>query len=143
MSPDIIIWAVAFVALTIAELETVQFVSIWFALSALITMFCAIADVSVTGQIVVFVLMSTMLLICTRPLSKKLNARKMYATNADLDIGKTASVIDEINNAQAKGRVKLSGVDWMARSTDGSVIPEGETVVVEKVDGAKLIVRKN
>jgi len=142
MSPDIIIWAVAFVALTIVEMETFQFVSIWFALAALVTLFCAIADVPVFGQIVIFVIISTMLLICTRPLSRKLNAKKRDATNADLDVGKTATVIDEINNTHAKGRVKLSGVDWMARSSDDSVIQEGEIVVIEKIDGAKLIVRK-
>lgn len=142
MSPDIIIWAIAFVVLTIAELETVQFVSIWFALAALVSMFTALAGLPIIGQITVFVIASVILLLATRPLVKKLTAKKNFPTNIELDIGQTAYVINDIDNAQAVGRVKLNGVDWMARSSDNSIISAGEAVVVEKVDGTRLIVKK-
>lgn len=140
--PEIIIWAVAFIILIIIEVQTFQFVSIWFAISALITMFTAFADVSFTAQLIIFTLLSAMLLIATRPFVKKHLLAKRVPTNADLDIGKTATVIEEIDNQKLTGRVKLDGVDWMARSSEDEIIPLGTTVTVVRTEGAKLFVKK-
>ena len=139
---EIVFWSVAFILLRIAELQSFQFVSIWFALSSIVALFCAIADVTFTGQVIIFSLVSAMLLIATRPLVKKLHANKSVPTNSELDIGKTAIVIERINNSLSTGRVKLNGVDWAARSVDGSTISMGSTVIVEKIEGSKLIVKK-
>ena len=111
-------------------------------MAALVSMFTALAGLPIIGQITVFVIASILLLLATRPLVKKLTAKKNFPTNIELDIGQTAYVINDIDNAQAVGRVKLNGVDWMARSSDNSIISAGEAVVVEKVDGTRLIVKK-
>ncbi len=140
MIQAIIFWGIAFIVLTVAELMTVQMISIWLAISALITMFFAILDVEFWQQILVFVIISTVLLIATRPLAKKFNATRRVATNAELDIGKNAIVIEEIDSKLTKGRVRLGGVDWSAKAADNSVIPEGTTVTVAKIEGSKLIV---
>jgi membrane protein implicated in regulation of membrane protease activity len=58
----------------------------------------------------------------------------------ELDVGKKAVVIEEINNSIGKGRVKLSGVDWKAVSDDDSVIAKDSIVTVQEVNGSKLIV---
>lgn len=143
MTPDIIIWAIAFVVLTVIEIGTFQFVSIWFAISALITMFCAIAGVAFMGQVIIFIIISAMLILATAPLMKKLRKKRRVATNSDLEIGKSALVIEEVNSVQATGRVRLSGIDWMALSTDNTVIPVGTSVIVEKVEGAKVYIKIN
>ncbi len=83
-----------------------------------------------------------MLIILTRPLVKRILNKKIEATNADRSIGKEASVTSEINNVLGKGQVNLSGQIWSARSSDDSVINVGETVIVEKIDGVKLIVSR-
>lgn len=140
MFREIIFWGLIFVVLAIVEISTVQLVSIWLALSALITMFFAIVEIPFWQQAVIFVVISAVLLAATRPLVKKFITSKKVETNAKLDIGKNALVIEEINVLQSKGRVRLGGVDWTALTEDSSVIPEGEVVIVDKIDGAKLIV---
>ncbi|MFT3950763.1 MAG: NfeD family protein [Oscillospiraceae bacterium] len=135
----ILFWAAVFVFFTVVEIFSVQMISIWFAFGALITMFVAIGLENFAAQLVVFIAASVVLLVSTRPLVRKL-LKKTVPTNAELDVGKTATVIEEINPAQQKGRATLSGVDWIAVSEDGGVIAEGTTVVVKQIAGAKLIV---
>jgi membrane protein implicated in regulation of membrane protease activity len=133
-------WAIAFVVFLIAEAVTLNaLVSIWFAVAALLAMFAAIAGLGFVWQLAIFVVASIVLLITTKSLVKKLRG-KAPDPNKDYDIGKSALVIEEIRNSENKGRVKLDGVDWAARSEDGSQIPEGETVTVKQIDGSKLIV---
>lgn len=137
----IIFWAAAFVFFLIVEAVTFQLVSVWLALGALVSMFCAIGDLSFAIQLAVFVIVSAVALAATRPIVKKFYNQKQ-PTNSELDIGKSAVVIEKIDNSTLKGRVKLSGTDWAARSQTGDVIEAGETVTVTDVDGAKLIVTK-
>ena len=133
----IVFWALAFVFFVVCEVATgTALVSIWLAIAALIAMFCAIAKLSFLTQCIVFVVSSIILLLLTRPVVKKLQ-NKTVATNYELDVGKTAIVIEPIDN---KGRVTLDGTDWAARTEDGSKISEGTPVKVVRIDGAKLIV---
>ena len=90
-------------------------------------------------QCIVFVVSSIILLLLTRPVVKKLQNNPV-ATNYELDVGKTAIVIEPIDNSVNKGRVTLEGTDWAARTEDGSKISEGTPVKVVRIDGAKLIV---
>jgi membrane protein implicated in regulation of membrane protease activity len=66
--------------------------------------------------------------------------KKIVPTNADLDIGRTCTVTEEIDNDKGLGRAKLDGVFWAARSESGEIIPEGTVVTVKSIDGTKLIV---
>ena len=140
---EIIFWAVFFVLFVLAEVATVQFVSIWFAVGALATLIVTIfaEDIGMLAQLGIFILVSGAFLAATFPWLRKIRVAGHTSTNADLDIGKTAEVIEEINTDKGTGRVTLSGVDWSAVPSDGkSVIPEGTIVKVVKVQGAKLIV---
>ncbi|MBR4555161.1 MAG: NfeD family protein [Ruminococcus sp.] len=138
----VIFWAIAFGVFVIAEVATLNaLVSIWFAVGSLGAMFFALGGLSFVWQMVMFVGLSTLILIVTRPLVKKMQGRK-YATNFELDIGKSAMVIESIDNQLGQGRVKLDGTDWSARSEDGSPIEEGAIVTVKMVDGSKLIVSR-
>ena len=42
----------------------------------------------------------------------------------------------------SKFRVKLNGVDWNARTTDGSSVKTGESVIVREITGTTLVVEK-
>lgn len=137
---DIIIWAVAVVAFVIFEIFTIQLVSVWFAVGAFITMLAVgFSDISFTGQIILFIAVSTVLVAMTFPLTKKFRKREYIPTNAELNAGKQAVVTEEINTRSGKGRVSLNGVYWKAVSDE--VIPVDSVVIVQKVDGAKLIVK--
>ncbi|MBQ6538152.1 MAG: NfeD family protein [Eubacterium sp.] len=47
-----------------------------------------------------------------------------------------------INGGLSCISIRLRDVEWIAKSEDGSVIPEGEMVDIKKIDGVKLIVAK-
>ena len=140
MTKMYIFWAVALVAFGFLEGITAQLVSIWFVLGsigALITAFCG-GDIKL--QLIVFVAVTLVTLIATRPIVKKRLNSKVEKTNADRCIGQDAVVTEEINNLLSTGLVKADGKTWSARSSDKSIIPKDSIVVVEKIEGVKLIV---
>lgn len=138
---NLIIWGIAFVVFVILEINTFQFVSTWFAVGSLAA-FISAFFLPFGWQLAIFLIASTILLILTRPIVKKLTNRPVVPTNFEREVGKHAIVIEEINNDKEKGRVTLSGVNWMAKSLENEIISEGETVIVKEVSGAKLIVSK-
>ena len=143
MEMEILTWAAVFVVFVIAEVTTFQLVSIWFALGALVTLFCGLfTDISFVGQVAVFTLSSGIFLALTFPfLSKWRRSKNPVSTNAELDVGESAVVIEEINEDIGSGRVTFKGVDWSAVPAEkGAIIPKGAIVTVIKVQGAKLIV---
>ena len=65
-----------------------------------------------------------------------------YDFNNERYFGKTAKVIEEINNLDETGQIRVGGQVWAALSSDGSIIPAGEVVRTIKIRGAKMIVIK-
>ena len=138
---NLIFWGVIFVATVIAEVMSMQLVSIWFAFGAAGAFCGALAEWSFTAQLGIFVLISALLLLITRPILKKLRVRLVPPMNAEKGIGETALVIEDIDPALGTGRARQGGIDWMAVSETGCIIPKDSIVVISKIDGAKLIVR--
>ncbi|MBR5468777.1 MAG: NfeD family protein, partial [Firmicutes bacterium] len=60
-------WGILSAVFLAAEAVTVGFVSVWFCLVALITVFAAKAGASVIVQMAVFIVVSSALLVLTRP----------------------------------------------------------------------------
>ena len=46
----------------------------------------------------------------------------------------------DIDNVEARGQVKLGGMEWTARSTSGDPISVGTEVRVDRVEGVKVYV---
>ena len=136
-------WIIALVVFGVLEAATVQLVSIWFMGGALAAFIVASFGFDMTAQITVFVLVSALLLLVTRPLVKKRLEKNKIATNADSLIGKVTLAHEDISNIKETGSVKIGGVIWAARSLDGEDIPAGEPVKIEKIEGVKLLVSKN
>ena len=139
----IVLWIVVLAASLILEAATFALISIWFAAGAVGALIAAAMGAPVIWQLVIFVFLAGLLLIFTRPLLKKLFPSKFIPTNSELEVGKTAVVIETIDNASGKGRVRLGGVNWAASSSSGDGIGEGEVVRVTEVRSAKLIVERD
>lgn len=137
----LIFWGVIFVVMLIAEIASMQLVGIWFAVGAAGAFVAAMMNLSFAVQLTVFVIVSLLLLLITRPLLAKLRVKQQPRTNADLNVGETAVVIEEINPGLGTGRARLGGIDWIAVSESGDNIPAKTVVMVTRVDGAKLFVR--
>ena len=140
MTFSLLLWASVIIIAVIVEAGTFQFISIWFALGGIVALISDIAGATFGMQFALFTISSVISLIIGFPLGRKLADFKKTSTNFEMNIGKTATVIEEINSAQSTGRVRLNGVDWIAVSADGSIIPKDSAVVVSEIKGTKLTV---
>jgi membrane protein implicated in regulation of membrane protease activity len=141
---DYIFWAIAIVVFTVLEAATAQLVSVWFIVGSIAAFISVFFGAPFYLQAIVFVVVSIITLIITRPLVKKYVKPKGERTNADRVLEQPGIVIEKIDNDAPTGQVRAAdGQLWSARSTDGSVIEEGAQVTVKRIEGVKLIVAEN
>ena len=130
-------WFIAFVILLVIELVTVNLVTIWFAIGAVAAIITTIFTDSILIQSIVFVVVSVIALLITKPLINKFKKFEVEPTNSDRVIGKVGEVTQKIGKNKY-GEVKVYGNTWTASSKE--VIEEGERVKVLSIDGVKLVV---
>ena len=140
MNWEAIFWLAAMVIFIIAEATTVTLVSIWFAVGALGAILIALLGGGLTLQVTVFLALAIVLLIFLRGAVRKHFAPRITRTNVDSVIGATGIVVTPVNNIAALGQVQINGVEWSARSTDGSHIGASTLVKVDKIEGVKVFV---
>lgn len=136
------VWLSVAVVLAIVEISTTQLVSLWFVLGAAVTAVCSATFLKnqLIWQIIIFLFISAVLLLLTRPFVKKLKTNDGVRTNSDRNIGKIALVTSDINPDNGTGQVRVGSEKWSAKTIDGSVIKEGTNVKVVAIEGVKLIV---
>lgn len=136
-------WLILFVALAGIEALTVALTTIWFAGGALAAFFCALAGAGVEAQLVVFVAVSFILLIFTRPFAIKYINRNTEKTNVESLEGKKARVTSDVDNDAGTGTAVVGGQEWTARSADPKkTFKTGEIVRIVEVRGVKLMIDK-
>ncbi len=136
------IWLGIFVLAVVIEAVTMDLVSIWFALGSMAAL-CVSFGVPFWVEIIVFFVISTITLIFTRPLVKKMMDRQVRKTNSDDFVGKRVKVIKEIDKFDG-GEIKLNGITYTA------ILPEDENetidvdaiVEVVTLKGNKVVVKK-
>lgn len=141
MNAMVWIWLGATVLFGVMEAATAGLVSIWFVCGSVVAAIAAGLNASIWIQLVLFIAVTAAALALTRPLIKKMMADKAVPTNADRVLGTQAKVTETIDNENSTGAVYVDGKTWSARSEDGSVIPAGEQVTVETMEGVKLFVK--
>ena len=134
-------WLAVMALAVFVEATTMALVSVWCAVGALVTVFAAYFGASFQAQLLIFVGVSIVVAAVVRPLAKRYADPHTVPTNADRLLGMEARVTETINNEYPTGAVYVDGKTWTARSADGEVIPKGETVEVQWMEGVKLIVR--
>ncbi len=132
------IWLLLVVAFLILEAISAGLISVWFAIGGLAAFVTSIFTNSITAQIVVFFTVSIVILLATLPLAKKYRAKKASPTNAQRNIGQMGQVVVAIS-PQVPGRVKVDGVDWIAKSTTSLEV--GELCIVQKIESATVFVK--
>lgn len=143
MQMESIWWLGFLVVLLLIEIATLGLTTIWFAGGALAAFAVSLTGGQLWAQALVFFGVSAVLLIFTRPLAVRYINKNAVRTNADSLIGQTGIVTEDISNLDSTGQVQIQGQIWTARSEEEETqIPKGEKVVVEKISGVKLIVRK-
>ena len=138
----VFVWLVIAVVLGIFEAATVALVSIWFAIGAVAAMVPAYFNAPFWVQILVFILVSALCFVFTRPFFKKIIRVNKQPTNGDRLVGQEGVATDDIENIECRGKVFISGLTWSARSETGELIPQGAVVTVKKIEGATLVVKR-
>ncbi len=89
---------------------------------------------------VVFAVVTVALTPLLIPLAKFLFTPKPHASNVDSLLGQKVLVLEAVDPRQA-GRVKAGGEEWRA-VTYGDRLEKESWVLVEKVEGTSLVVRR-
>lgn len=138
-----IFWLILFVILLVVEILTMGLTTIWFAAGALLAYLAAFIGFGFPAQIIVFLLVSIALLVLTRPIAMKFFNQERQKTNVEGLIGKKAVVLERIDTLHGTGRAEINGMEWSAKTDkQDNVIEAGEVVVIEGIQGVKLIVKK-
>ena len=139
---EMIFWLFLFVVLLVLEIATMGLTSVWFAGGALIAFFAAYIHWGIGLQIVLFLAVSILLLVLTRPIAVKYFNQEREKTNVDSLIGQNAVVLEEINTIKATGRVEVNGMEWSAKTEHTEIIEVNTVVSIKGIQGVKLIVEK-
>ncbi|MEG2310801.1 MAG: NfeD family protein [Clostridia bacterium] len=140
--PTWAIWLILCGVFLLIEIFTTTFLMFWPGIGAFLGFLANVLGFSVPIQIGVFVVSTTIMIIFMKPLVKKIFKTHDTPMNYDTITGKKAIVTKEIDNLNSKGQVKINGELWSAISIDNDNIHEGSTVLIEKVEGVRLIVKK-
>lgn len=140
---DAMIWLAVMIILIVIEIITVGLTTIWFAGGALAAMFVSALGGGTVLQIVVFLAVSFVLLIFTRPLVMKCITSKRVKTNYEGIIGKIVKITQDVDNINGTGCAVVNGQEWTARAADDdSRIAAGSLAKVVNISGVKLIVEQ-
>lgn len=136
----VIIWFALIIFAGVIEASTMDLTSIWFSAGAFFALITAIFwQDNIVLQAIVFIVVSSLMLLGLRPLFKKYIRKNEIKTNADKLIGKIAVCVKPILNGD-RGEVKIDGKIWTAISNQDVALDE--RVEVLAIDGVKLVVTK-
>lgn len=138
-----LVWLGLFIILIVIELFTVGLTTIWFAAGALAALAANALGAGLVVQIVVFLAVSCVLLIFTRPWAAKYLNKKRTPTNYEREIGKVIRITEKVDNLEQTGKSVVDGQEWSVRSAnDADILDVGALARVTAVAGVRLIVEK-
>lgn len=138
---SIILWLAVFLIALGTELSTTQLVSIWFSGGALVSLILACFNVHWIIQIAVFLIVSLLLLVLTRPFIRKRIHNPETKTNADSMIGSEILISKEVSE-QMPGEGKFRDIVWTCKTDSGETISAGEFAIIKEIRGNSLIVTR-
>ena len=141
----IIIWAIFVIAAIIIEFETANLVSIWFAAGGIAGIVCAVLELPIWAQILIFAVVSAIFVLATRPFVKKISDNQTVLTNVDRYVGMVAIVTKDImagEKGEIKVEIKVEFQKWPAISKGENNFLVGDKVIITEIIGNKMIVDK-
>lgn len=138
-----IYWLILFIILLVIEIITLGLTTIWFAGGALAAFIASMAGAGFGIQFLLFLIISLLLLFITRPIAMKYFNKDRIKTNVQSLIGTQGIVLEDINNLEETGKVKVNGMEWTARSSsDYKRIAKDTIVEIVEIKGVKAIVKE-
>jgi membrane protein implicated in regulation of membrane protease activity len=136
------LWIVAALVFGGLEMKLSGFVTLWFAVGALVSALAAAVGLGINLQLVLFTVVSVALFSASRTIFKRAFMRSASTMKVGVEamVGQEAVVTEALADPHG-GTVRINGELWTARSLAGPVAA-GERVTVEQVEGLKLWVRR-
>jgi membrane protein implicated in regulation of membrane protease activity len=137
-----IVWLIVAVALAVGEVLTVSFYLFPFALGATAAAIVDLAGGGSTPQALAFVVVTALSLGIVRPIARRhIRTPPALRTGTAALVGRTAMVLETIDNDRNRGAVRIDGEVWTARALDeDDVIEQGRRVTVIDIKGATALV---
>ena len=145
MLPMWVLWLIASGVFFLGEIFTVSFLLFWPGVGAFLAFLTSlILPENLVAQVLVFVVSKVVMIVFTKPLVKKFfKSKDDTSMNNSAVLGKKGIVVKPITDESPVGQVKVNGELWSAiKSEKDKPIKAGESVIIEKIDGVKLLVRK-
>lgn len=134
-------WIVIAILFFVAEIFTAGFVLLCFGVGALGAALAAFLGVGLALQIVVFIIVSAVAVLLSRPFAARISRPGVQQIAGDRVIGKWAVVLQTVDPLANTGMVRVESERWRAESMEGEQLEAGEVVEVVAVDGVRLLVR--
>ncbi len=137
------VWLGVIIVTAIVEFATMEVVSIWFTIGAVIPfILAATGAVNWIWQVVIFVVLSAIMIVCLRSVTKRfLLKNSNEKTNVDSLIGQKVRMLSR-TDFETVGSVKINDVVWSAIGFSQQTIEKDEIVTILSVQGNKLVVKK-
>lgn len=136
------IWLGVIIVTVAYEFLSYELESIWFTIGAVVALILSFFENIFKPwiQLLVFGVVSVVMLFSLRKWAKKIVSSEFIPTNVDALIGKeiTISGINSENVIEAK----VNGIIWNVQTENNENLEIGETVIIKKINGNKLIVEK-
>ncbi len=137
-------WLIVALLFGIIEIATVNFYTLWLAIAAVVVAILSVFGLGTAGQIIAFSVISLLLVLLSESVVRKVvfGNKGEFVTNVEAIKNQEGIVTFTINNQKGEGIVKIRGTDWSARSALNEVIEAGEHIIVERIEGVKVVVHK-
>jgi membrane protein implicated in regulation of membrane protease activity len=143
-----LIWLILAAVFTVAEVFTTGFVLLWFGVGAAVAALLALLGVqSLTIQVFAFLTVASLLVVASRTIFEQFFMRtssgKDLKTGVAQMIGQNVTVTEASRGALNEAAVRAYGSVWKALPLPGEApLQEGETVLIERLEGNTVFVRR-
>jgi membrane protein implicated in regulation of membrane protease activity len=135
------IWMIIAAFFVVGEIFTAGFFLLWFGVGAAVAGILALLGLGFGWQLAAFAVVSLVLFASSRRFAERFSRKQPPGIGADRFIGKQGIVLEDIDNVENVGRVRLDKEEWRADSETGAIIPAGIQVEVVRLDGTHLVVK--
>jgi membrane protein implicated in regulation of membrane protease activity len=134
-------WMILAALFIVGEIFTAGFFLLPIGIGAAIAGLIALLGGNTIWQLVVFVVASFVLFLISRRFAQKVTKEQPPGIGADRFIGEECVVLENINNLDDTGRVRMGKEEWRAESDGGDQIETGTKVTVVRLSGTHLVVK--
>ena len=142
MDKFVLSWLILAAVFFVFEMFTAGFFLACFGVGCAAASIAAALKMGTVWQVAFFALFTFLSFLFSRKFAEKVTGEQAQGVGVDRVLGKKGVVLEEISRTCATGMVRVDREEWRAITEDDSTVSEGVTVIVIRVDGTKLVVKK-